>query len=357
MAIPVTTVEHKAVGSSTWTTLSNVQAVELNKGRRKISDGVRPGTVVIEGRRPDLLPQINIADIIRVTLVANGVTQQWSFRVSDAQINYQIASSADTWSIDGEDALALLGRATYTSTWTTSQSAKARAEQVCIQAGSGLVQITPMWVSTPTSASQTFTDAQALDVFQRLVNTEQAFVDATESLILWSNRGWQYSLSSYYLTDDGTGTTPGTYQEIEFRSMADNYADYVIAQNDTLSVVDGTGDYSYFLPTLAFDSATLAQLAAWTRQLFSVQKQTPTRVSVLLNSQTTAAAINLLQGLTQAIIKLRGTVYWCVIEGYTVSIQPDQTRINFYLSDSSFFKFLVLNDAVYGTLDYNKLGF
>jgi len=323
-----------------------------------VSDDWRPGTVNIRGRRPDLLPQINLDDSLRVKITANSVTAARTYRVSDSQFVYGINSAADYWTLDGEDALAKLGRATYTATWTTSQTVSARMIGVCAAAGlNPPIAITSSWNNTYTQSSATFDQAPALDVFQRLMNTEQGLVYATADDILIAYRGWQDALTRSYMSDDGVGTNPGTYQDLEFRSMLDNYATKVVSTNDTLTEYSGMGDIVFGQPTFAFDATTLQQIAQYVKGVLSVQAQTPNRMAVLLNAQTTSAAMNLMDALSEVALRFRGTVYYCFVEGYTVSSDFNSTRINFYLSDSSFYKFLVLNDALYGTLDYNKLGF
>jgi hypothetical protein len=46
-----------------------------------------------------------------------------------------------------------------------------------------------------------------------------------------------------------------------------------------------------------------------------------------------------------------------VLEGATFSGNPTQASATFYLSAQDLNNYLTLNDAVYGTLDNNKLGY
>jgi hypothetical protein len=59
----------------------------------------------------------------------------------------------------------------------------------------------------------------------------------------------------------------------------------------------------------------------------------------------------------QCTVTLRGTTYNCVIEGATITADPSSTTVTFKLSSADAYAFLRLDDALLGTLDYNKLGF
>jgi hypothetical protein len=56
-------------------------------------------------------------------------------------------------------------------------------------------------------------------------------------------------------------------------------------------------------------------------------------------------------------VTFRGTVYQSIIEGVRVTATPQSSRYTFYLSGADLNNYLVLNDTVFGTLDYNKLGY
>jgi hypothetical protein len=56
-------------------------------------------------------------------------------------------------------------------------------------------------------------------------------------------------------------------------------------------------------------------------------------------------------------VTFRGTVYYSIIEGVRVTATPESSRYTFYLSGADLNNYLILNDTVFGTLDYNKLGY
>jgi hypothetical protein len=56
-------------------------------------------------------------------------------------------------------------------------------------------------------------------------------------------------------------------------------------------------------------------------------------------------------------VVFRGTTYFSIIEGVTVTATPESSRYTYYLSGQDLNNYLILNNTVFGTLDYNKLGY
>jgi hypothetical protein len=56
-------------------------------------------------------------------------------------------------------------------------------------------------------------------------------------------------------------------------------------------------------------------------------------------------------------IGFRGDSYNVIYEGVQISATPQQTRVTLYMSGQDNNAYLVLNSAIYGKLDENKLSF
>lgn len=348
MAIPEVTVT-KGV-----TTIGNVQAVTLHKGRVKVSDNLRPGTATVEGRRPDLLPSLQIGDLIAIELDVPSLGPYavvFEYRVADLIINYGIIAAMDTWTLELEDAFAYLGRAQITRSWSAGAVTSTEADNVCNDVGINLVVDT---AGKSTLSAQTITKQYALDVFQTIVNTEQALVQSQGADIYWYSRGWQDTLVYWELND--TGGQP--YDRVLFGGLADNYADYVVVQPvGGTETASGTGVFSYALASYSLDTTQAGYLAQYVEGVFDVQTATPLQVSVLLNTQTNGNALAALNVGSGIKLVFRGTTYYALVEGFTVTSNPEQTRITYNLSSTAFYAFLTLNDATLGQLNYNKLGY
>jgi hypothetical protein len=50
-------------------------------------------------------------------------------------------------------------------------------------------------------------------------------------------------------------------------------------------------------------------------------------------------------------------VFSCVIEGATMSATPESSTYTYYVSGADLNAYLLLNNAVFGKLDFNKLGY
>ena len=350
MALPYVTVEKTNTPPGT---LDDVQSLQMTKGRVKVSDNLRSGTASVSGRKPENLPSLLIGDTIKVTLTDpdTSTSNEYFYRVADFTINYGIVASLDTWSLELEDALAYLGRANYTASWS-SVLASTQAALLTNDVGILLIVDTP---SKSSISAQSVTNANALTVFQTMANTEQALIQAGDNDINWFSRGWQSAITYTTFADDGTGAK---YDSIRFGSLADNYADEVV--NNVVGgspITVGAGVFNYGFDSYSVDTPTATDLANFVKGVFDVQDAQPQSVSTFLNPATTAApltALNVGEGLT---IKFRGATYKALVEGFIVTSDPSGTRITYNLSSSDFYSFLTLDDVVLGRLNYNKLGF
>jgi hypothetical protein len=60
---------------------------------------------------------------------------------------------------------------------------------------------------------------------------------------------------------------------------------------------------------------------------------------------------------TQVGVAFRGTTYQCIIEGVTMSATPAGASFTYYVSGADLNAYLILDNATFGRLDYNKLGY
>lgn len=333
--------------------LTDVQSCTFNKGKTKVSDTLRPGTATITGRRPDLLPALEIGDQLTIGVddpVVGTPTALFTYRIADLIIDYGVTSAMDTWTIEAEDAFAYLGRAQITRSWSAGAVSSTVATDVCSDVGITL-QVSTSGQST--LSAQTVTKQSALEVFQTIVNTEQALVQAGDTTISWASRGWQDSITYYEFND--TGGQP--YTAIKFGGLADNYADYVVVQPvGGTETASGTGVFSYTLASYSSDTTQAGYLAQFVKGVFDVQTATPLSMSVFLNAQSNGNALNALAVGRGIKLVFRGTTYYALVEGFVVSADPGSVRISYNLSSTDFYAFLTLDNTTLGRLDYNKLG-
>ena len=56
-------------------------------------------------------------------------------------------------------------------------------------------------------------------------------------------------------------------------------------------------------------------------------------------------------------ISFRGSVFKTILEGISISATPEKTRVTVFMSGQDTNAYLILDNATFGTLDNNKLGF
>jgi hypothetical protein len=159
------------------------------------------------------------------------------------------------------------------------------------------------------------------------------------------------------------------YDQATFGAWSDNYftqvsvdpADY---SQQTVTKTGATIPYrTYTVNTLSASEGQALDQANYLLSQYQTQKFALTSVSCLAEAQTSFKLDKM--GLTQlgemigarVSVTFRGTVYYSIIEGITVTATPESSRYTFYLSGADLNNYLILNDTVFGRLDYNKLGY
>lgn len=343
------------VGPLQGQVVDNVQSFNFTQGRRKLTDVYRGGTGTITGRRPDLLPPIKIGDPVLISFNDNGVntSQLFQFRVSNFRIEYGFTSSMDTWEIEIEDAFAFLGRGTVTHTVVNNDLVSTIADACCIQ---NFITLNQYGTTSSRSAAQTITNENALDVFQTALNTEQARAYAQGLTMEWYSRDyWQANLTNYFFSDNGTGQY--TFNEIDYGTLADNYATQIVIQpRGGTQVLVSSGDFNYYLDSYSLNNQEAIYLGEWLLGSLSVDTPVVRSVSYLINSQTVTNPFAPLQSNSQVSVAFRGNSSIGVVEGFQLFATTSDIRVQLFVSESQYYQYLVLDDATFGTLDVNRLG-
>lgn len=344
--------------------LNNIQQVNVNIGRRQITDLYTAGTASIQGRDPNSLPSLLIGDLVRIRMnytypgqpAGADPSVQYDFRVADLQIEYGIVPDMDTWLLDLEDAFAYLGRASLPTTTIASGTSTATAAFNIASAAGLTMAIIPG--TTTTTSAQTVTGQNAMDVFQTLANTEAAWVTAGGNELTWYPRNvWQDALTYFTFSDNGNAID---YNEFQVASLADNYAEQVVVRpRGSSDVIVGTGIFSYNLDSYSFDTGEASNLASFWQASLDVDDTTPRQVSILLNGNNKDAAAAMSPAPIALVVEFRTGVYSStvnVVTGMQIFGSLESTRATFFLSSIAFIDFLLLDSTVYGFLDTNKLG-
>ena len=352
------------------TTISNVQSVTVNRGRVQIQDPFKTGTATITGRKPEDLPTLDVGDLIRLRIRDDlSVYNQIIFegKIADLRINYGEVASMDTWTIYAEDAMADAGRALTTATggFAAGDTTWEAAEKIALDAGIPL-ELFPSSVSGSTVSAQSLPNTNALNILQQLIFTEQGRIYSSPSAneLIWQDRNNIFRYDTAFT--DGTVALapqylPIAYNEIQFFSQADSFANRVVIQPEGLSdQSSGTGDRVFTGKSYDQTTTQAGNLADYVLATLSVQDATPQTVSCMSESQVNDEMPNLFLAagsLATALVVLRGVQYQVFVEGAVLTGNPDQTRITFNLVSADALNFFRLDAVDFGVLDTNKLGF
>ena len=359
-------VEHIAGAT---TELDSVQSVTITQGRQNLSDSYRSTVITIEGRDPGDLPNIKVGDTIRVTIEAfdsgSPVTlpsyeTEHEGRVANVVIDYGPIAAMDRWTITTEDAIAVLGRGTFTGSVTSGTVTGDAAKQITDSLGITMTIAGSSVPSVSTVKATTFDSANALDAFQIYANTEMAYVVQQGPELLWVPRkGWTYTGSICTFSDDLTDPSYLGYQALQVSGLADTVADeVVIAIRDGNTVTSGPGDTYVEFQTYDSSDAQAGDLADYIKILFTNDEPVPYQLSYLFTGQDPEIVLGPVAAeLRQIDLEFRGTTSKAIVLGFTISITPDIARATLNLLSIQQIPLFQLDIATNGILDTNQLGY
>lgn len=368
---------------TTWFTLANITDVSIFRGRRLQIDDYTIDSCTLTAIYPSswtTVPQLG--DPISVYVNRPGPVpghDKWSMfigRIRDVKIDYGFVSNEDVATIECEGLQADWGRAQLNNLVLAQKLTGDQGLDVATVAGLSYSSFD----SRSTAAAQTYT-GNAWALLNDLVRTEEGrlfsrlydVLDPRSAFyMLFYGRNRQLDPSAQPF-NDGTVTPnfwDGKYNEIQFRSSADNYYNFititpltVAAQTATLST---TPLFAWQKDTVDFSTAQAADHAQWLLNNYQTKNSTLASISALDIQQgltgTGGENITLLSSAESAIgtrfaVGFRGTQYQVICEGVQITGTPNFTRCTFYFSGSDTNAYLVLDNPIFGKLNQNKLGF
>lgn len=365
----------------TWYTISNIQELDFTKGRRRQIDDYPIDTGELRiGPIPSWSPAPKVGNRILfyfdyVGLLSNQTEFQtmWG-RITDVKIDYGMVANEDRATITVDGIQADWGRAQLNGTVIAQNLTDEQALIISSAAGMTIGQSN----GRSTGAALTWT-GNAFDALSLVTRTEEARFYAALSngsatydnpVLYWYGRD-KISTSYQIYYGDGTTAAPpiGTalkFDRIVFRSAAEEYYNTVTISsqpgtvaNQTastgatpqLALVSETNDYNatqalahaqYLLNNYGNQTASIREISCTDRE----------QATDNLNMVLAMGSIN-----TNLTIGFRSTVYYGIVEGVRVTAMPGETRVTLMISPADNNAYLILDNAVYGKLDLNRLSF
>lgn len=356
-----------------WTTATNVQNVTINVGRQKQLDQYGADTATVTMRYPTGYASPNALFIVDTWVVVYGelagayAPSQPIFtgRVANVSVKYGIpydgaVGNADYVTLSCEGLFAALGRVQgggyvmAADTWINQTSAMFTATGINAMAATSYGGKRQMSGTTITGTWGDWVNKTLLTVNGRMLtngNNQTLFDYSYQSIASWGN-----------FSDTTNNATNHAYNQIEFSGFADNYYTQVTVSPEALSsatVQTGSIPYRTLLTnTLNASTAQATDFANFLLNNYKTRKLGITSFTCNLQTQVGQYPSygNFFIG-EQVAITFRGTTYNCIIEGSSWSGTPGESNVTFYVSGADLNAYLILDNAVFGRLDFNKLGY
>jgi len=368
------TVEY-STDNVTWTALSNVQAININIGRQEMLQQYSASTAQVVVRYPNGYNS-PIAEMVSGTYIRIGSPNTtdpfystYFGVIKDVSVTYGIpyvsnVGNSDFLNISIEGSFAAAARMQGNS---YVMAAGLLSAQILDMLSETLIDVSTDF--NPQMAGTTISSTWGDWLNSVLVTLNGRLSDSQGVEAIFLKGPFNQTTCTVNFSDVANNATNQVYDQANFGAFSDNFytqvtvdpADFA-AQSVTKS---GATDplRTYLVNTLSASAAQALDQANFLLSQYHTQKFALTSVSCLAEAQTSFKLDKM--GLTQlgeiigsrVSVTFRGTVYQSVVEGITVSATPESSRYTYYLSGADLNNYLILDDAVFGQLDNNKLGY
>lgn len=353
------------------TVADNVQSVTVNIGRQRPLDQYNANTASVVLRYPTGYASPNplfVTDTwvrVLVRQAGAGYYQIFTGRINNVQVEYGIPYSAgvgvaDYVTLTLEGNFASWGRQGGNN---YSMPANILNSQITIANNqTGLQAGVISGFGSNTAFPATTISGTWGDWINRCVLTMNGRLQDDGDRVIVVNQ--YYKLPAVYgnFSDTTNNALNHTYEQIQFASYADNYYTQVTVTPESYSaqtVQQGSIPYrTYQVNTL---NNSTGQALDYANYLLSTYGTRAVRIESLTCNLVGQIGDIPAYGAgsigTEVTVLFRGTTFRCVIEGSTWSGNPERASVTFYFSSQDLNNYLILDDAVYGKLDNNKLGY
>jgi hypothetical protein len=358
MALPTITATGPGASS-----IGSIISFNWSAGRSAKSDQFATGRGSVTVRNPQTLPAAIVLEAL-VQFAINGQNICAGY-VTNIQYEYGNVQSEDIAIISFEGYFGRLGRGYLKNFLMGGGSTGFEATRIGNALTGEAATITD--VDTRSNTTLDFISGDAGNVINQLVATEQGRLKEQASSLVFYGRDVTLdateaptSYTGFKFTDSSPATTGIAYDVVTFASFTDNFFTQVTVNPNGLTVQQA-GDGARNLQISTYDESEdqAQELANYTLGEFDTSTSVPVSISTrnslqwLLDPCKVVAA-----GVGYRLpIELRGTTYNSVIEGWSVTADPDDVRYTFNVSGFPQNNFFILDDPIYGRLDFNKLSF
>ena len=383
------TVNYCATINGTYTSLTGIQSVSINRGRQRFQDNFAQTNCVIE-----LIPATSYAVPLAIgqfidvrTTNAAGSTAYFVGTITDIQRNYAMPynttsglAAADRIVITAGGCLGVLGKSTFAEYFMVESDCTDSILAAAYDGGALVDAVGLGIISLAFNSAQLLTNIGTLDLVNTLLRTCQWIIDDVDNQrVTTTSKNYTAATfqpgqgnRNYTFSDIGTG---GSYafSDLQYLSSVQNtFTQVQVAPLGlaTQTASSGSAPYNTLVyDTYSLNTANALSLAGYILNLQSLTTAVP--FSITTNTKMAANCTTISELSTTAVyddstagmnlgaavtVEFRGTTATAQIQGINTTFYPDYATVQLFLSPSLGTPF-TLNSSAFGVLDTNRLGF
>lgn len=352
------------------TTIDNVQSFRTFRGRQRALDTFAAGSFSVTCRNPDT--PINLGNGLKIeTDTGGGIDDSvWYGFINDGSWTYYYDEEGDVLTLSGVDVFGQYGsqQVSYSqASQNAGEALKDLYEDLQIEAEDlSSINTTSSGpaggVALSTVSAQTYVNKPAIEIVNEIAATEQGRLwSDTQGVLQFRGRN-QFNVQLVDFSDETNDSSHQVYSQISFTTTTQDYFTQVTVEPQgltpqTATAIGASEPYRSF--SLVTQNATEADALSLAEYLANLLSSTQIDIASL----TCVAEAQVSPKLTgfdindQVTVRFRGVDYTAIVEGIEVSATPGSSTFTFYLSAADRNAYLILDNATFGKLDENKLGF
>ena len=376
MALQIYEVAYSTDGS-TYTALTDVQNITLNLGRQSQLDQIKAATASFSLRYPNGYAT-PITELVSGTFIrfrnTTGTPYEIFFgKIANVSVRYGIpfvsnVGNADYVDVSCEGQFADIARMQGENYVMAADDIIAQINNANTETGllCGFLPVSATTEMGGTTVSGTWGDWFAQTALTLNARLRDGGSIAGSTIV----SPFSISVSSVNFSDVANDATNQVYSTIDFGSLADNFYTQVTVdpENFAAQTVTKSGATAPFRTyNVNTFNASTSQATDYANYLlnnydtpsFAIQSfscaasaQSSFKLDKIGASNYLPAAVG-----TQVEVTFRGSTFVCIIEGVTMSATPNETIFTYYVSGADLNAYLILDNATFGKLDSNRLGY
>ena len=377
MPLQTYTVSYSLDGISGFTALTNLQGIQISLGRGAQLDQVKASTATFELRYPtgyaSPVTALVSGTYIKIENTTGSAYTIWRGRISDVSARYGIpfvsgVGQADFLSVTCEGNFAAVGRMQGENYAMAAGGLSQQCLDAYNESGVEIQFITSG--GEPQMAATTVSSTWADWVARAALTVNARLWDSSTANGSWIVSPFFSNVSTVNFSDTENNATNQIYNQINFDSLSDNFYTQIQVDPESYGVATVTKagaslPYRTYQVNTLNDSTSQATdyanylLANYGTAQFAISSFTcmaEAQSSFQLDKIGYESLMPQAPG-TQVSVAFRGTTYQCIIEGVTMSATPAGASFTYFVSGADLNAYLILDNTVFGTLDYNKLGY